>query len=182
MNVIKTLFEDVVVLEPKVWNDSRGYFFESYNEEKMIANGLNYKFVQDNEAKSTKGVLRGLHYQLPPYAQTKLVRVTEGEVLDVIVDLRKNSKTFGKVFSLILSSTNFKQLLVPKGFAHGYIVLSETAVFAYKCDNFYHKESERGVRFNDEDLNINWILSSAEFIVSDKDLILPSFKNHAPFE
>ena len=182
MNVIKTLFEDVVVLEPKVWNDSRGYFFESYNEEKMIANGLNYKFVQDNEAKSTKGVLRGLHYQLPPYAQTKLVRVTEGEVLDVIVDLRKNSKTFGKVFSLLLSSTNFKQLLVPKGFAHGYIVLSETAVFAYKCDNFYHKDSERGVRFNDEDLNINWILSSAEFIVSDKDLILPSFKNHAPFE
>ena len=182
MNVIKTLFEDVVVLEPKVWDDNRGYFFESYNEEKMIANGLNYKFVQDNEAKSTKGVLRGLHYQLPPYAQTKLVRVTEGEVLDVIVDLRKNSKTFGKVFSLLLSSTNFKQLLVPKGFAHGYIVLSETAVFAYKCDNFYHKDSERGVRFNDEDLNINWILSSAEFIVSDKDLILPSFKNHAPFE
>ena len=182
MNVIKTLFEDVVVLEPKVWNDSRGYFFESYNEEKMIANGLNYKFVQDNEAKSTKGVLRGLHYQLPPYAQTKLVRVTEGEVLDVIVDLRKNSKTFGKVFSLILSSTNFKQLLVPKGFAHGYIVLSETAVFAYKCDNFYHKDSERGVRFDDEELNINWILNSVEFLVSDKDLILPSFKNHAPFE
>lgn len=148
----------------------------------MSSNGLLYNFVQDNEAKSTKGVLRGLHYQLPPFAQTKLVRVTQGEVLDVIVDLRKSSNTFGEVFSLILSSTNFKQLLVPRGFAHGYIVLSETAVFSYKCDNIYHKESERGIRFDDADLNINWILNTDALLVSEKDLLLPSLKDHTPIE
>lgn len=181
MKVIKTKFEDVVIIEPTVWEDNRGYFFESYNEVKMSSNGLHYNFVQDNEAKSTKGVLRGLHYQLPPFAQTKLVRVTQGEVLDVIVDLRPSSGTFGKVFSIILSATNFKQLLVPKGFAHGYIVLSETAVFSYKCDNIYHKDSERGIRFDDDDLNINWILNSNELIVSEKDLLLPSFEEHSLF-
>lgn len=181
MKVIKTKFEDVVIIEPVIWEDKRGYFYESYNAVKMASNDLNYNFVQDNEAKSTKGVLRGLHYQMPPYAQTKLVRVTQGEVLDVIVDLRPASVTFGKVFSIILSAANFKQLLVPRGFAHGYIVLSDTAVFAYKCDNVYHKESERGIRFDDADLNINWILNPEDVIVSEKDMLLPSFKDHSIF-
>jgi dTDP-4-dehydrorhamnose 3,5-epimerase len=180
MNVIKTHFADVVVIEPKVFTDDRGYFFESYNLERYATHGIDYNFVQDNEAKSTKGVLRGLHYQLPPYAQTKLVRVIQGEVLDVIVDIRQGSATFGKSFSIILSATNFKQLLVPRGFAHGYVVLSDEATFAYKCDNFYNKESERGIKYNDPDLSINWILNSSELILSDKDNLLPSFKESIP--
>ncbi len=181
MNIIETNFEEVFVIEPKIWHDERGYFYESYNDQNFKNKDLNFEWVQDNEAKSTKGVLRGLHYQLPPYAQTKLVRVTQGEVLDVIVDLRPGSKTLGQHFSLILSNTNFKQLLVPRGFAHGYIVLSDTAVFAYKCDNVYNKESEAGIKYDDEQLNIDWILQKEQCIISAKDAILPTFDNHSLF-
>jgi dTDP-4-dehydrorhamnose 3,5-epimerase len=181
MNIIQTKFDEVVIIEPKIWPDSRGYFYESYNEDRMKTNGLDYTWVQDNEAKSTKGVIRGLHYQLPPYAQTKLVRAISGEVLDVIVDIRPGSVTFGQHLSIILSETNFKQLLVPRGFAHGYVVLSNTAVFAYKCDGYYHKESERGIMYNDKDLNIDWILPHDQLIVSDKDQVNLSFEDHSTF-
>jgi dTDP-4-dehydrorhamnose 3,5-epimerase len=181
MKIITTKFEDVLILEPKIWSDSRGYFYESYNQNTLKELGLEYNFVQDNESLSVKGVLRGLHYQLPPHSQTKLVRVSQGEVLDVIVDIRPGSSTFGQSFSIILSSTNFKQMIVPRGFAHGYIVLSEKAVFNYKCDNYYHKESERSIHFNDKNLNIDWILAEDQWIVSDKDKISPSFDDHSIF-
>ncbi|MBK8700596.1 MAG: dTDP-4-dehydrorhamnose 3,5-epimerase [Saprospiraceae bacterium] len=178
MKLTHTKFEGVYILEPTVWRDERGCFFESYNYRTL---GLNLSFVQDNEASSAKGVLRGLHYQLPPYAQTKLVRVSQGEVLDVIVDIRPDSPTYGQHMSVILSSTNFKQMLVPKGFAHGYIVLSDKAVFAYKCDAYYHKESDAGIRFDDTTLGINWILPTNEFIISEKDKQLPTFSHHKKF-
>jgi dTDP-4-dehydrorhamnose 3,5-epimerase len=181
MNIIQTEFEEVVLIEPAVWPDSRGYFFESYNHDKFLGKGLEYNWVQDNEAKSTKGVLRGLHYQLPPYAQTKLVRVISGEVLDVIVDIRPGSPTFGKHLSVVLSGSNFKQLLVPRGFAHGYVVLSDEAVFAYKCDNFYNKDSERGIQYDDKDLGIDWILAVEQLIISDKDINNLPFNNHSIF-
>ncbi len=182
MKVIKTNFEDLFVIEPVIWGDSRGYFFESYNQHKYIENGLRFDWIQDNESFSSRGVLRGLHYQLPPFAQTKLVRVAHGEVLDVVVDIRKESKTYGKSFSVILSGTNKKQLLVPKGFAHGYVVLSPSALFLYKVDNVYSAESEAGIRFDDPDLAIDWILPSSEIIQSEKDAANSSFANHVPFE
>jgi dTDP-4-dehydrorhamnose 3,5-epimerase len=181
MKIIQTQFEEALIIEPAVWPDSRGYFFESYNHNKFLSQGLEYNWVQDNEAKSTKGVLRGLHYQLPPYAQTKLVRVISGEVLDVIVDIRPGSATFGKHLSVVLSSSNFKQMLVPRGFAHGYVVLSNEAVFAYKCDNAYNKESERGIQYNDKDLNIDWILPLDQLIISEKDNENLPFNNHSIF-
>lgn len=181
MKIIETNFEGVSVIEPAVHYDERGYFFESYNKSKVNIHGIDFEFVQDNEARSVRGVLRGLHYQLPPYGQTKLVRVTQGEVLDVILDLRPGSKTLGKYLSVILSDSNFKQLLVPTGFAHGYIVLSDIAVFNYKCDNFYDKDSERGILYSDSDLNIDWILPSSQILVSEKDQNLPSFKDHSIF-
>ena len=167
--------EGLLVFEPRVFKDERGYFFESWNERTMADHGIHHHFVQDNEAKSCKGVLRGLHYQLEPHAQTKLVRVISGEVLDVVVDLRPSSPTFGQSLSVILSSTNFKQMLIPKGFAHGYIVLSEEAVFAYKCDNYYHKEAEGGIKFDSGLLGIDWILPPSSFLLSDKDRVLPEF-------
>lgn len=181
MKIIQTRFEEVLIIEPAVWIDSRGYFFESYNHQKFLANGIDYTWVQDNEAKSTKGVLRGLHYQLPPYAQTKLVRVISGEVLDVIVDIRPGSATFGQHLSVILSSTNFKQLLVPRGFAHGYVVLSDEAIFAYKCDNTYNKESEHGIQYDDNYLAIDWIIKKDQLILSDKDQHNLPFNNHSIF-
>jgi dTDP-4-dehydrorhamnose 3,5-epimerase len=182
MNIIETAFDGVLVLEPKIWHDERGYFYESYNSNVLASKDVKITWVQDNEAKSTKGVLRGLHYQLPPYAQSKLVRVIQGEVLDVIVDVRPNSKTFGEHLTIILSHTNFKQLLIPAGFAHGYIVLSETAVFAYKCDNYYNKSSEGGIKYDDPHLGIDWILPKELHIISDKDLILPSLNDHQRFQ
>lgn len=182
MNVIKTNIDGLVVFEPKVWGDERGYFFESYNEKKLLEMGYQYNWIQDNEAYSERGVLRGLHYQKAPYGQSKLVRVAFGEVLDVAVDLRKNSKTFGETFSLILSGTNKKQLLVPKGFAHGYVVLSATALFLYKVDNAYNAEEEEGVRFNDAALGIDWIIPTSDIILSPKDKENPSFENHIPYE
>ena len=177
MAFIKTYITNLLVYEPTVFEDSRGYFFESYNEQTFLKEGVIFKFAQDNQAKSSYGVLRGLHYQLNPYAQTKLVRVLSGTILDVVVDIRKGSPTFGNVFTIELSAENKKQLLVPKGFAHGYSVLSQTAEVLYKCDNFYNKQSEGGILYNDATLNIDWQIPLEKVIVSEKDLILPTFEN-----
>ncbi|RTY94155.1 dTDP-4-dehydrorhamnose 3,5-epimerase, partial [Flavobacterium bomense] len=166
-----------VVLTPAVFEDERGYFFESYSKSKMLDLGIQIDFVQDNQSFSKRGTLRGLHYQNPPFAQTKLVRVLQGEIMDVAVDLRKDSPTYGKYFGLVLSAENKKQLLVPQGFAHGFSVLSETAVVSYKCDQYYNQPSEGGIRFDDAGLNIDWGMDLATAIVSEKDLILPDFKN-----
>lgn len=175
MPFIPTDFQGLFVYEPAVFEDSRGYFFESYNEKVFTDAGINNKWVQDNQSSSTYGVIRGLHYQLPPYAQTKLVRVLKGKILDVVVDIRKGSPTFGKSFSLVLSAKNKKQLLVPAGFAHGFSVLSKKAEVLYKCDGFYHKQSEGGIVYNDAELNIDWRIPAEEAIVSDKDKELPTF-------
>ena len=158
MQVIKTDFRDLIVLKPKVLGDERGYFMESYNREALLKEGIDIIFVQDNQSSSVKGVLRGLHFQNAPYAQTKLVRVLSGSILDVVVDLRKGEKTFGKYFSIELSSDNKKQLLVPKGFAHGFIVLSERAEVFYKCDKYYQPSAEGGIFYNDPALDIDWKL------------------------
>lgn len=173
-----THIKDLIVFEPRVWRDERGYFFESYNERTFEEAGIFNRFVQDNQARSVKGVLRGLHYQTGEYAQAKLVRVVEGEVLDVAVDLREDSETYGEWYSIRLSAENKKQLFVPRGFAHGYVVLSETAEFAYKCDNFYSKEHEGGLLYNDPTLNIDWELEGVDFIIAEKDLALPKFGAH----
>src|SRR5665648_382790 len=173
MNVIETKIEDLFILEPKVFGDERGYFFESYTK-KILDDlvGTEYEFVQDNESKSSYGVLRGLHYQLAPYSQTKLVRVLQGRVYDVAVDIRKDSPTYAEWVGLELSSGNKKQLLIPKGFAHGFCVLSETATFAYKCDEYYRPEAERGIVYNDPTLAINWKVKDGDILVSDKDRVL----------
>ena len=175
MTIEKTLIQDLVIINPTVFEDSRGYFFEAYNQAKFQENGIEYQFIQDNQSYSTRGVIRGLHLQINPFAQAKLVRVLEGEILDVAVDLRKNSPTYGQYFSVVLSAENKKQLMVPHGFAHGFSVLSETASVLYKVDQLYDKESERGIRYDDPTLAIDWQLDSKEVIVSEKDLILPSF-------
>lgn len=164
----------VLIVEPNVFGDSRGYFFESYNEKLFTGNGITARFVQDNQSSSSYGVIRGLHYQLSPHAQAKLIRVLRGTVLDVIVDIRKGSPAYGKVFSIELSDENKKQLFIPPGFAHGFSVLSEKADILYKCDNFYHKESERGIIYNDPTLQIDWKIPDDKVIVSDKDKVLPS--------
>ena len=177
MNLEPTYIRDLVVLSPVVFEDDRGYFFESYSKSKLSDFGIQIDFVQDNQSFSKKGTLRGLHYQNPPFAQTKLVRVLQGEIMDIAVDLRKDSATFGKHFGILLSSTNKKQLLVPQGFAHGFSVLSETAVVSYKCDQYYNKLSEGGIRFDDAILKIDWGMDLAKAIVSDKDLVLPNFEN-----
>lgn len=163
----------LVVFEPRVFEDSRGYFFESYNEQTFHQNGIALKFVQDNQSWSTYGVIRGLHYQLHPYAQAKLVRVLEGKILDVAVDVRKDSPTYGKHFSIELSAENKKQLFIPAGFAHGFSVLSETASVLYKCDQFYNKESEGGIVYNDPALQIDWRIPQGKEVVSEKDIELP---------
>lgn len=175
MNVEKTPIEDLVIINPTVFDDSRGYFFEAYNKARFLENGIAYEFIQDNQSFSKRGVIRGLHLQINPFAQAKLVRVLEGEILDVAVDLRKNSPTYGEHVSVVLSASNKKQLMVPHGFAHGFSVLSETASVMYKVDQLYHKESERGIRYDDPALAIDWQLGNEEIIVSDKDIILPSF-------
>lgn len=177
MPFVETGFEGLKIFEPRVFADSRGYFFESFNKNTFNEVGITCDFVQDNESKSQRGVLRGLHYQLNPMAQAKLVRVVQGEVLDVVVDIRKNSATFGKYFSVLLSGDNKKQLFIPRGFAHGFAVLSDTCVFQYKCDNFYSKENEGGIIYNDASLNIDWMLPASEIMVSDKDQTLPGFAN-----
>ena len=175
MKLLETDFNGLFVLEPRIFEDKRGYFFESYKKEFFTKNFGSIKFCQDNESKSSYGVLRGLHYQLSPYAQTKLVRVIKGAVLDVVVDLRRDSNTFGKYFSIELSEVNKKQLFIPRGFAHGFIVLSSEAVFSYKVDNVYNKEYERGIVFNDNKLNIDWKIPKKSIIVSQKDINLPQF-------
>ena len=179
MNFTATKLQDCYIIEPKIIADDRGYFMESFNE-KIFLNevGQNVHFVQDNQSFSTKGVLRGLHYQCGEHAQAKLVRVLQGEVLDVAVDIRPNSATYGQYEAVVLSAENQKQFFVPRGFAHGFLVLSETATFFYKCDNFYNKESEGGVLWNDTDLNIDWKLPAAAVILSEKDRIQPTFKEH----
>jgi dTDP-4-dehydrorhamnose 3,5-epimerase len=175
MTIEKTFIEDLVIITPTVFEDSRGYFLEAYNQAKFLENGIKYQFIQDNQSFSKRGVIRGLHLQINPFAQAKLVRVLEGEILDVAVDLRKNSATYGQHFSVVLSPENKKQLMVPHGFAHGFSVLSETASVLYKVDQLYHKGSERGIRYDDPTLAIDWQVNPGEVIVSEKDLVLPSF-------
>ena len=175
----------LIIFEPRVFEDNRGYFFEAYNDEVFKNAGVELKFVQDNQSQSSYGVIRGLHYQLNPFAQSKLVRVLEGSILDVAVDIRKGSPTFGKSFSIELSSENKKQLLIPKGFAHGFSVLSNKAVVLYKCDAVYNKESEAGIRFNDLSLKIDWQIPEDKAIISERDLAMPLFeesRNNFEFE
>lgn len=173
MKIIDTPISGLYVIEPKIFGDSRGFFFESYNRATFEKYGIQYDFKQDNYAKSSYGVIRGLHFQKEPYAQTKLVSVTRGKVLDVVVDLRRSSPTFLQSFKVELSCENRKQILVPKGFAHGYSVLSNEAELSYKCDDFYHPESEGGIRFDDPQLKIDWGIPEDKAILSDKDLKLP---------
>ena len=174
MTFTRTAIPDVVIIEPKVHGDSRGYFVETFRQDKLEEFlGYQINFCQDNESKSSKGVLRGLHYQLPPHAQTKLVRVIHGRVLDVAVDIRKNSPTFGKYVAVELSGENKKQLLIPRGFAHGFVVLEDDTVFAYKVDNYYSPECDRGIAFDDKNLNIDWILNHDELNLSAKDTKQP---------
>ncbi len=182
MKFLKTAIDGLFVIEPKVWGDNRGYFFESYNAKAFESHGLEYHWVQDNEAKSSLGVTRGLHYQCGKYAQAKLVRVVTGRVLDVVVDIRKDSRTYGRSYSLELSGENKLQLLIPRGFAHGYQVLEGNTVFVYKCDNYYYPESEGGILADDPELAIEWILPREEWILSEKDRALPSFSKHRPIE
>lgn len=169
----------LILFEPRIFTDERGYFFESYNQRTWAAEaGLQINFVQDNQARSTRGVLRGLHYQVGEMAQAKLVRVLEGEVLDVVVDIREDSATYGQWYGVRLSAENKLQLFIPRGFAHGYVVLSETAEFFYKCDNFYSKTHEGGIRYDDPTLRIDWGIDLSEVIVVEKDLALPFFGSH----
>ena len=183
MKFIKTEIPDVYIIEPLVFGDNRGYFLESFNLEKFEENIYPIKFVQDNESKSSRGVLRGLHFQKPPFEQAKLVRCIEGRVLDVAVDIRKESPTYGKHLAVELSGENKRQLFIPRGFAHGFSVLSESAIFAYKVDNTYAPESDSGIRFDDKELNIDWGLSVEEIQLSVKDKNLILFKDlDSPFK
>lgn len=177
MNFVRTAISDIIIIEPTVHGDSRGYFIETFREDKLKEFlGFKINFCQDNESKSSRGVLRGLHYQLPPHSQTKLVRVIEGTVLDVVVDIRKNSPTFGQHVLVELSGENKKQLLIPIGFAHGFVVLSDTCTFAYKVDNYYSSKYDRGIAFNDIELAIDWKISHSQLQLSQKDITQPKFK------
>lgn len=173
---------DVVIIEPAIFGDHRGYFLESFKENLFEQHIGKAHFVQENESKSSYGVLRGLHYQLPPFAQAKLVRVITGRVLDIAVDIRKSSPTFGQHVAVELSEENKKQLYIPHGFAHGFVTLSKEAIFSYKCDNYYHKDSEASIRFNDQDLHINWQIPEKDMILSAKDTDGLSFKNAQLFK
>ena len=177
MNVIKTDIEEVVIIEPKVFGDHRGYFFESFSERDFNSQVRDVKFVQDNESKSCYGVLRGLHFQKPPHSQSKLVRVVKGAVLDVAVDIRKGSPTFGRHVAVELTEDNHRQLFIPRGFAHGFVVLSDEVVFQYKCDNFYSPESEGAIAWDDPDLGIDWKVPADKIILSAKDKVHPCLKN-----
>lgn len=177
MPFIKTTIPDLLVFEPKVFEDSRGYFFESFNLQTYRGEGIDINFVQDNQSSSQYGVIRGLHYQLNPHAQAKLIRVLAGRILDVAVDIRRGSPTYGKSFSIELSAENKKQLFIPAGFAHGFSVLSEQAEVFYKCDSFYNKESEGGILFSDPSIGIDWEISAGKGIISEKDKQLPLFAN-----
>ena len=182
MKFVETNILEVIIIEPTVFGDSRGCFLESYNERKFEEVVGKTSFVQDNESKSSKGVLRGLHFQKPPYDQAKLVRCIEGEVLDLAVDIRKNSKTYGKHVAVVLSGENKRQLFVPRGFAHGFVVLSDTATFAYKVDNTYAPDHDAGIRWNDKELSIKWGIEESGVLVSEKDSKLPFFSEfESPF-
>jgi dTDP-4-dehydrorhamnose 3,5-epimerase len=171
----ETPIPGIIIFEPAVYPDERGFFFESYNRHLFHANHILNEFVQDNQSFSVYGVIRGLHYQKEPYAQSKLVRVIQGEILDVVLDIRVGSPGFGKTYNILLSAENKKQIFIPRGFAHGFSVLSETAVISYKCDQFYNKQSEAGIRFNDTGLNINWQIPPNKALISGKDAQLPEF-------
>lgn len=177
MKVIATEIPDLYIIEPIVISDHRGYFLETYSQGKLTEKGLNYQWIQDNESMSNCGVVRGLHYQLNPYAQAKLVRVIAGEVVDVVVDIREGSPTFGKKFEITLSAKNKLQLLIPRGFAHGFSVLQDGTIFSYKCDNYYNKEYERGINPFDPALNIDWKIAQNEAILSEKDQLNPTLSN-----
>lgn len=178
MKFIKTSIPDIIICEPTIHGDERGYFVETFRQDKLEEFlGKKIEFCQDNESKSNKGVLRGLHYQTPPFAQTKLVRVISGKVLDVAVDIRKKSPTYGQHVSVELSGENKKQLFIPKGFAHGFVVLENNTIFAYKVDNYYAPNNDKGIAYNDPDLNINWVLSSSELNLSKKDINQPKFSS-----
>lgn len=177
MKIIETPLPDLFIVEPSVFKDARGYFFEAYNHKKFQSHGIDIQFVQDNESQSEYGVIRGLHYQLAPYSQSKLVRVVMGKILDVAVDIRRNSPTFGKHFSLEIEAEKKQMLFIPKGFAHGFSVLSKNAIVLYKCDALYNHEAERGIMYNDPKLNIDWKVKPSEAIVSAKDKVHPTLEN-----
>lgn len=177
MKITETFIQGLLIIEPLIFEDERGYFFESYNKINYLKNGFDAEFIQDNESKSVKGVVRGLHYQLAPFAQSKLVRAVQGRVFDVAVDLRKGSPTYGKWFGLELNDINKKQLFIPQGFAHGFSVLSETTVFSYKCGNIYNREFERSLNCNDPHLKIDWQIAPSQQIISEKDKNAPFFEN-----
>jgi len=177
MNFIKTKIEGLIIIEPSVFPDDRGFFMESYNQKVFAENGINVQFVQDNHSQSTKGVLRGLHFQKPPFAQDKLVRCTRGEVLDVVVDIRKDSPTFGQYEAVLITEENKKMVFIPQGFAHAFLVLSDIADFQYKCSNFYNKESEGGILWNDPKIGIDWPKLESEFILSEKDQNWPKLED-----
>ncbi len=180
MKFTKTSIPDVILIDPKIFGDTRGYFVETFREDLFQQEtGIKANFIQDNESRSCQGVLRGLHYQLPPYAQSKLVRVIEGKVLDIALDIRKGSPTFGQHVSVELSAENKHQVFIPRGFAHGFVVLSETAVFSYKVDNYYSPEYDRGIKFDDPELNIDWSIDHKELQLSEKDKVQPLLKEVA---
>ena len=182
MQIEHTFIEGLSILTPRVFEDPRGYFFESYNESVFSQNGISYRWVQDNQSSSSRGVIRGLHFQAPPYAQAKLIRVLQGVILDVAVDIRKGSATYGKYVTVELSAENKKQFLIPPGFAHGFSVLSDRAEVLYKCDGFYNKASEGGLYFGDASLGIDWRIPTEEAIVSEKDKVLPTLADFiSPF-
>lgn len=181
MEIIKTELEGLVIVKPRVFEDSRGHFFESFRSDEFIEAGFKLPFVQDNQSLSNKGIIRGMHFQKPPHAQDKLVRVIKGSVLDVVVDIRRSSPTYGKTFSAVLSEKNFTMLLIPKGFAHGFETLEDETIFTYKCTDYYHPESEGGIRWNSPGLNIPW--SASEPVLSEKDKLQPLFSEfNSPFE
>lgn len=182
MNIIRTEINDVIIIEPKVFGDDRGYFFESFSQQKFIENICKTTFVQDNESKSKYGVIRGLHFQKPPFAQSKLVRVVQGKVLDVAVDIRQGSPTFGKHIAVELSAENKRQLFIPRGFAHGFAVLSDEVIFQYKCDNYYAPQAEGSVLWNDPALQIDWKIPQNEVILSEKDKESPLLKDAFYFD
>lgn len=183
MEVIRTDIEGVVIIEPRIFKDARGYFFESFSKREFDEKVAKVDFVQDNESCSSYGVMRGLHFQCPPYAQAKLVRCVKGKVLDVAVDIRKGSPTYGKHVACLLTEDNHKQFFIPRGFAHGFAVLSDTAIFQYKCDNYYHPEADGGIAILNEDLDIDWKIDVSNAILSEKDLKHPMLKDFdSPFE
>ncbi len=182
MKITDSPIPDLKIIEPQVFYDDRGYFFESYNQSKFPSELLNYNWVQDNESKSQKGVLRGLHYQVGQFAQAKLVRAIVGEIFDVAVDIRPNSPNYGQWYGEVLTDQNKKQLLIPRGFAHGFLVLSDEAIFGYKCDNYYSKADEGGILFDDAAINIQWPEIDIAFLLSEKDKLQPRFGQHKPYE